>query len=429
MSSVLGYSFVSKKDPVEKLELLESTQKGEEGSSSDNAPADVTFKVLRGSVTANNKFYWSFGEKPPFKFNKCYPVNSNGTSKLVDDAESNKDCNLTDEYMHPPVWGIAEVTSSNIDKVEVGTQYMALLPMGESVSFAKAKLNPEDDTVLIVDRPEAFVAYNTLSKIDTDSPMRYGSEYSDYALACSPGIVTGHGLYFRMVTTNCYGADTVVVTSASSKVALAMALYMKNDPDNKFQNTKIVGYTSPSNMEFCQKAGVYDEVLSYDKMLPSSEKKYIMIDIAGRGDIYANNDKQAGVDIVKLLVVGNSSNTDDKKGTVATFSYYAIVKMICAMTGLPSFLHSWMHPTQEFFLIWEDVAAMKKLYGDEKFKKISKEKCLLFCQTAKEKWMSIREAKTEEEIEKAFTDILDGSVPPTETIVLDVESSVAHRKK
>ena len=42
--------------------------------------------------------------------------------------------------------------------------------------------------------------------------------------------------------------------------------------------------------------------------------------------------------------------------------------------------------------------------------------------------MSIREAKTDEEIGKAFIDILEGSVPPSEIIALDIVQAVANRK-
>ena len=87
------------------------------------------------------------------------------------------------------------------------------------------------------------------------------------------GIVTGHGLYFRMLEQNCYGADAVVVTSASSKVALAMAMYMKNDPNKKFENILIIGYTSESNVEFCKQTGLYDSLFCHDDIL-SPGKKY-----------------------------------------------------------------------------------------------------------------------------------------------------------
>ena len=406
-----SYSFVSKKDSLKKLELLQTETDG--ASSTEAAPA-VSFKIVKGSMTANNKFYWSFGEKPPFSFNKCYPINAK-TSKLIENHELS-----AEGYVHPVVWGIAEVTSTTIEGVEVGSQYMAMLPIGESVSFAKAEV--QGDGNIVVDRPSTFAAYNNFVKIDTDNAMA-SSEYSDLALACMPGIVTGYGLYFRMLQYNCYGADNIVVTSASSKVALAMALYMKNDSDKKFKDKKIIGYTSSSNIEFCKRTGLYDTVLSYDEVLPSQE--YVMIDIAGRGNVYTKNEKESGVDILKLLVIGNSSGTDNKKATFSTFSYFAMIKMGLAMCGLPAWVHSWMKPTQELYLIWEDNSVMEKEWGKEKYKKIQKDISFTFCKSAKE-WMKVRLAMTEEEIMNAFEDILAGTVPPSEVITLDAVKALAH---
>ena len=416
MADSISYSFVSKKDCFtnKKLELLQTKHE-------NTTPPAVSFKVIKGSMTANNKFYWSFGEKPPFNFNKCYQL-VDKTSTLVD----NIDTQIGNDYMSPVVWGIAEVTSTTIEGVEVGAQYLGLLPIGDSVSFAKASSKKEDGSI-VVDRPATFAAYNSFNKIESDTAMSTSCEYSDLALVCFPGIVTGHGLYFRMLEQNCYDADAVVITSASSKVALAMALYMKNDPHKKFENIPIIGCTSNNNMQFCKQTGLYDTLFCYDDILPP-EKKYVIVDIAGRADVYTRNKNEEGFGITKLLVVGNSSGIEDKKGTFSAFTAYAKIKMIMGMMGLPPRLHSWMpRPTQELYLIWEDMAAMEKKWGKDKVKDVQRESSFTFCKAAKE-WMSIREAKTEEEIGKAFVDILEGSVPPSEIVALDIGQAVSHRK-
>lgn len=62
---------------------------------------------------------------------------------------------------------------------------------------------------------------------------------------------------------------------------------------------------------------------------------------------YTRNKNEEGVDIIKLLVVGNSSGIEDKKGTFSTFTTYAKMKIILGMMGLPPRLHSWM-PRPEY---------------------------------------------------------------------------------
>jgi hypothetical protein len=152
-----------------------------------------------------------------------------------------------------------------------------------------------------------------------------------------------------------------------------------------------------------------------------------MIDMAGNGDVYIMNDKNSGTHIVKLLVVGNSSNTEEKRGSISTFSYYATFKLILSMMGVPAWMTHWLNPVQELYLIWEDLFALKKEWGQAKLQATTREYGLKFCEAAKE-WISIRRCESVESIQKAFTDMLDGTILPSETIVLDVIKAVAQRK-
>ncbi|KAL3936222.1 MAG: hypothetical protein SGARI_002652, partial [Bacillariaceae sp.] len=356
------YSFVAKKlDDPPSLSILRS-------SPTDADTSAVEFKIVKGSLTANNKFYWSFGERPPFNFFKCYPVDPQ-TSALVVQGD---DDNLSD-YAHPPVWGVAEVTCSKVDGVQVGDRFLAMLPIGQSVSFDKASVDPIDGSKLIVERPDTFAAYNTFTKIDPDDAMA-SPKFGDLAVASFPGIITGFGLYYRLLHCNCYGGvQRIVITSASSKVGLALAIFIKKSNEATFANTQIIGYTSKNNMTFCESTKVFDEVLNYEDLLGSNDddeqgvKDYVMIDISGRGDIYSRNvEENPTARIAKLLVIGNASSTADDQSTVAHFSLYAKVKMIMSFVGVPKFLRSWMQPTQEFYLIVDDLAELTTNWGLEK---------------------------------------------------------------
>jgi hypothetical protein len=207
---------------------------------------------------------------------------------------------------------------------------------------------------------------------------------------------------------------------------------MKNDPNQTFQNIKLIGYTSESNKDFCLNTNLYDEVLGYNDLLADSactteSSKYVVIDIAGKGDTYIMNEKQPNTNILKLLVVGNSSNTEEKRATMASFSYYATFKAILSMMGAPAWIRSWMTPVQEIYLIWDDMSALKREWGQERLQSTTREYALIFCKAAKG-WIAIRRCESEESIQKAFTDMLDGTILPSETIVLDVVKAVSHRK-
>mmetsp|Transcript_2359 Transcript_2359/g.3201 ORF Transcript_2359/g.3201 Transcript_2359/m.3201 type:complete len:431 (+) Transcript_2359:31-1323(+) len=419
------FSFVTKREDRKSIELLQTTASDSKGNKNDED--DIKFKILKGSLTANNKFYLDFGEKPPFHFFKCYPIVPEQSSLVSSSSKSNDDVVNNENYAHPCVWGIAQVTESRLDNVQVGTKYIAMLPIGESVSFRTARVDTEDDYVLIVDRPTTNPAYNVFRKVDDEDDERY----EDLALACSPGIMTGFGLNFHLRNCDFYGADAVVVTSASSKVALALAVYLKhnNNPVTK----KIIGYTSESNKEFCRKTGLYDEIIGYEDALNfewrTKKTKYVIVDIAGRGEVYNRNIQEPDVEIVKLLAIGNASGTANKQSTFASFSMIAKVKLMLTMVGAPAMFSSWMNPVQELYLIFNGMADLKKEWGAEKLRATLNEYERIFCKAATdEEWISIRTCDTEESIQKAFAEIVQGTVHPSETIILDVVKAVAHRK-
>jgi hypothetical protein len=82
LSTAVSCSFVANKDekkPI--LKVLQTTS-----PSDDNGNA-LLFQVVKGSLTANNKFYWSYGERPPFNFFMCYPVDRDISQIMVDGKE------------------------------------------------------------------------------------------------------------------------------------------------------------------------------------------------------------------------------------------------------------------------------------------------------------------------------------------------------
>lgn len=432
--TTVSYSFVTKKDERESIELMKtivSTTK--DGIDKQNSEEDkIKFKILKGSLTANNKFYLEFGERSPFNFFKCYPIDSQRSSLVSLQADSSS---VEKDYAHPCVWGIAQVTESQVDNVEVGMKFRGMLPIGEFVSFGNASFDSKDDTKLVVDRPATSPAYNVFTKLN-DPDSGEDEQYEDLSLACFPGIVTGFGLNYNLRRNDFYGADVVVVTSASSKVALALALYLKyNGKDNEQPKVtkKVIGYTSESNKEFCRKTGLYDEILGYDETLSTTstaKTKYTLIDIAGRGQIYKQSLQDPNVEIVKLLAIGNSSSTSESESSFAIFPIKAKIKMLLTIMNFP-WLSSWLNPVEELYLIFKDLEDLESDVGLEQMQASLKEYERLFCKAASvpgKEWITVRSCDSEDSIQAAFGDIVKGTVLPSETIVLDVVKAVAHRK-
>ncbi len=398
---ISSFSFVANRTSCNTLELLRTDIKVPAAAQK----SAVTLEVIKSGLTANNTFYIRLGDEAPFNFFKCYPVDSK--------AELVKDKTLPmDGYVHPPAWGLAKVLDSTVESIPVGSTYLGHLPIGTHVSFKSANVN--NDGNMVIERAEVDSAYNVFYKIDEDDAL-LTEAYGDVALVCWPGIITGFGCYFTLQKNNFYGANNLVITSASSKVALALAFYLKDS------GRRVIGYTSELNKKFCEETGLYSQVLSYDDLLDPDEK-YLFIDIIGSNQIY---NKNKGC-VTKLIAIGNTAGALGKDSTFGIFPFYDNIKFVLTIMGAPRWTRSWMNPSHELYLVLDSLKELKAEWGLTKYNTLLKEHTHRFCASANN-WLSVKKCDSEESIKKAFVDIVEGKVPPSEVIVLDVPTAVSGR--
>ena len=204
-----------------------------------------------------------FGEQPSFRFNDAYPT-SNET------------------LVNIPAWGLATVVESNVTDVPVGQTYRGFLQLADTIQFP---ITPtENGGGFNVIRDKVHPAYNSFVKASSTLASSDDTE-SGIALVTWPGFVTGYGLCHQVERRQYYGASTVILTSASSKVSLAASFFLKQHENLA---VKIVGYTSSSNKDFCIQTGLYDKVVTYDdtSAVAVLDEKCVLIDVAGNGSLY-----------------------------------------------------------------------------------------------------------------------------------------------
>jgi hypothetical protein len=78
----------------------------------------------------------------------------------------------------------------------------------------------------------------------------------------------------------CYGAQQIVIVSASSKTSIGLAEALAESD----QTSKVVGLTSPQNVAFVEGLGIYDQVVAYDAIDSLSNSSAVVIDMAGSGE-------------------------------------------------------------------------------------------------------------------------------------------------
>ena len=73
-------------------------------------------------------------------------------------------------------------------------------------------------------------------------------------------------------------ADTIAITSASSKTAIGLAYLLSI---HKVHPCHIVGLTSEQNLDFVRSTGVYNRVLAYDDREILTSRSVILADFSG----------------------------------------------------------------------------------------------------------------------------------------------------
>ncbi len=165
---------------------------------------------------------------------------------------------VDDDHGCVPVWGFADVTESGHEQLPVGARLFGYLPMGEELVITPASI-----TDLAVDDASPHRAglhpwYNRYYRCDTDPVWTAGGEPMQATMWAL--FMTGWALANQLAET----AGTVVVSSASSKTALALAWTLHHHHND----ITVVGATSPRNLAFVETTGAYDHVVAYGALTP-----------------------------------------------------------------------------------------------------------------------------------------------------------------
>lgn len=178
-----------------------------------------------------------------------------------------------------PMWGHAKVIESKSDALKVGERVYGYLPMASHLDVVPGKVSASGFVDMTDYRQPLPPIYNQYSRLDADpehDPAREGER-----MIFGPLFKTGFLIDYFMRSENWFGAETVIMTSASSKTAMGLASCAKqNSPA-----IKRIGLTSAGNVDFVKASGMYDEVLSYDEVGSLPQRPCVTVDFAGNAGL------------------------------------------------------------------------------------------------------------------------------------------------
>lgn len=249
---------------------------------------EAILRVDRVGLTANNVTYAVLGDS--FRYWEFFPA-SPGWGTV-------------------PVWGFAEVAASRAEGLEEGARVYGYLPTASHLRVRPGRVDARGFREAQPHRVTLPSPYNTYAL--TTGDLAYDPAQEDLQVLYRPLYWTSFMLADWLVDNDLLGAETVVMSSASSKTAYGAAFELHR------HGRHLVGLTSPGNTEFVRSLGCYDDVVPYDELERlAPDRRTVYADLAGDPQLTSALRARLGERLVHEVVVGVTHQEAAAAGTLA----------------------------------------------------------------------------------------------------------------
>lgn len=283
----MASQFLVKRDTIHEIKVIESASPEPDNN-------QVLLEIQQFAFTANNITYAVVGDRMGYW--QFFPADQDGWGII-------------------PVWGFATVSQSNQPDIQAGERIYGYFPMATHLLVEPGKVNPYGFRDMAEHRQNLNPVYNSYVRADATPGFEPGTEAVNSLLR--PMFTTSFLLDDFFADNAMFGANTIILSSASSKTAYGTAFLLNNNRNSR-PDYKIIGLTSRSNVEFVESLNCYDTVLSYDDAgnLNASDKAGY-IDFSGNQTVHKTLHQLYQDNLVYDCVVGATHN---KLASVEAFS-------------------------------------------------------------------------------------------------------------
>jgi Protein of unknown function (DUF2855) len=286
-----------------------------------------------------------------------------------------------------PVWGFAEVLESRAPGLEEGTRLYGYLPPSTELLVRPAHVGPRGFIDASAHRAALPAAYNGYTATAAD-PV-YDAAREDRQMLLRPLFFTSWLIDDFLGEVDVFGAEVVVISSASSRTASALAYLL-----SQRGQTQVVGLTSQRSLAFTEGLGAYHAVLSYEQLAELPEARAVYVDISGDSDVRDGVHRRYAERLVHSAVVGATHH--DRLGVVPE--------------DLPG-------PRPVFFFAPERVASRSAEWGREGLEGRIADSWHPYVEWT-EGWLEVRHECGGTALRSTYLDLLDGRIDPSAAHVL-----------
>lgn len=244
---------------------------------------EVRLRIERVAITTNNITYAAYGDA--MRYWDFFPTG---------DAQ----------WGHIPVWGYGVVQASLAEGIAVGERFYGYFPIASHLTVQADRIKPQGFVDATAHRRELPPVYNQYLRCSHDPA--HDDAWADALLVVRPLFGTSYLCADSLADNDCFGAQQVVVSSASSKTAYGTAHCLRG-----MSPAKRVGLTGAANADFVRSTGCYDQVLTYDELaaLPT-DVPTLYLDFSGSKALRAQVRERVGLSLVHDCVVGSTQNSE-----------------------------------------------------------------------------------------------------------------------
>jgi hypothetical protein len=329
-------------------------------------PGQVRLRIDRFAVTANNITYAVLGDM--LGYWDFFPTGDSGWGRV-------------------PAMGWADVVESSHPDVATGGRYYGWFPMARfadlSVSATADGLRDDGDH-----RQAHAPVYRSYVEASHDAMYPSGAA-GDERTDAEDRHALLRGLFITafladtfFADADYYGADAVIVLSASAKTAIGFAQRAAERGVGR-----VVGLTSPGNADFVRSLGWYTDVVTYDDVASLPQLDAVSVDISGDGTTLAAVHERLGDHLKYSMIIGKSHHD-------SPFAEVAV------------------GPTPELFFAPTEVSRRTQEWGAEEYQRRGAEALEDFVARS-HRWLTVERSNEPAGAASTWSDVFAGRVAPS----------------
>ncbi|MES2072431.1 MAG: DUF2855 family protein [Pseudomonadota bacterium] len=247
------------------------------------AAGEVLLKIRRCAITTNNITYAAFGDS--MQYWQFFPTGIQG-------------------WGHMPVWGFADVIASAADGVAVGERFYGYFPIASHIRMLAERVTQRGFYDSSAHRRVLVSAYNQYTRCSNDAV--YEERLENYQMLVRPLFITSFMLADFLQDNAFFGAQRLVISSASSKTAYGTAFCLQDYPQ-----VELVALTSERNRGFVEGLGCYRHTVSYEQLEQQPlDRPTLYVDFSGDTGLRARVHHHYGEALVYDCFAGSAQNTE-----------------------------------------------------------------------------------------------------------------------